>query len=72
MIITIVEGVGLSPGKPFNFGALLLRILCSAVYVVIYISFIELINPKYRKIRIEIYTKNPEKIIARFKEINYW
>lgn len=72
LIITIVEGVGLSPGKPFNFGALLLRILCSAVYVVIYIAFIELIYPKYRKIRIEIYTKNPEKIIARFKEINYW
>lgn len=38
----------------------------------IYISFIELIFPKYRKIRIEIYSKTPEKIIDRFKLINYW
>ncbi|ENY68570.1 Hypothetical protein, putative transmembrane protein [Metamycoplasma auris 15026] len=72
ILITIVEALGVTVDKPFNFGGLLLRFLGSALYVVIYISMLEFIYPKYRKIRIEIYTKEPEKIIARFKEINYW
>ncbi|BAP39465.1 DUF2179 domain-containing protein [Metamycoplasma canadense] len=71
-IITIVELLGISNSRPLNIAALLLRILCSVVYVFIYTLFIELIFPKYRKIRIEIYTKNPQKIINHFKAINYW
>ncbi|WP_330463407.1 DUF2179 domain-containing protein [Metamycoplasma gateae] len=70
--ITIVELLGVSPDRPFNAAGLLLRVLCSISYVFIYISFIELIFPKYRKIRLEIYTKTPEKIIERFKLIRYW
>lgn len=70
--ITIVELLGISADRPFNVAGLLLRILCSIAFVFIYISFIELIFPKYRKIRIEIYSKTPEKIIDRFKLINYW
>ncbi|PZW01491.1 DUF2179 domain-containing protein [Metamycoplasma auris] len=72
ILITIIEALGVTVDKPFNFGGLLLRFLGSALYVVIYIFMLEFIYPKYRKIRIEIYTKNPDKIISRFKEINYW
>ncbi|WP_444704967.1 hypothetical protein ACT1UH_03210 [Mycoplasma sp. 332] len=70
--ISIVELLGISSDRPFNIAALILRILSFFAYVFIYISFIDLIFPKYRKIRIEIYTKNPDKIIDRLKIINYW
>ncbi|AZG68611.1 YitT family protein [Mycoplasma struthionis] len=59
-------------GKPLNHGAILLRVLCSVCYIFIYSAFLELIFPKYKKIKIEIYTKEPEKIIKHFKDIKYW
>ncbi|AZZ65803.1 YitT family protein [Metamycoplasma phocicerebrale] len=72
ILIAIVELIGLSYNRPFNAAGLLLRILCSIAYVFVYTSFIELIFPKYRKVQISIYTKNPEKIIQHFKNIKYW
>ncbi|TPR53901.1 YitT family protein [Metamycoplasma neophronis] len=72
LVIAVLEGIGLAQGKPLNVGALILRILSSIGYIFLYTAFIELIYPKYKKIKIEIHTKEPDKIISRFKEINYW
>ncbi|MBN4089346.1 DUF2179 domain-containing protein [Mycoplasma enhydrae] len=72
LVITAVEIAGIKADRPLNVASLLLRILCSVAYVFMYTSFIELIFPKYRKIKISIYTKNPDKIIQHFKNIQYW
>ncbi|TPR54273.1 YitT family protein [Metamycoplasma neophronis] len=75
ILISSLELAGVidkTSNKPLNHAALLLRAVCTIGYVFLYNAFIEVIYPKYRKIKIEIYTKEPDKIIKHFKEINYW
>ncbi|WP_277872272.1 YitT family protein [[Mycoplasma] falconis] len=71
-IIAVLEGIGVAKGRPMNPGGLIVRVVSSIGYIFIYSAFIELIYPKYKKIRVEIYTKNPDAVINHFKEINYW
>ncbi|WP_051520291.1 YitT family protein [Metamycoplasma spumans] len=75
VLISSLEIAGViqnNSGKPVNLAALLLRAICTIGYVFLYSAFLELIYPKYRKVKLEIYTKKPEKVIKHFKEINYW
>ncbi|WP_373436478.1 YitT family protein [Metamycoplasma equirhinis] len=73
LLISALEIAGiLSNGKPINYGALLLRAICTIGYIFLYNSLLEIIYPKYKKIKIEIYTKRADDVIRHFKEINYW
>ncbi|QJG66485.1 YitT family protein [Mycoplasma phocoeninasale] len=75
LLISILEltgAISANNSKPTNHAAILLRAICTVGYVFLYNFFIELIYPKYKKVKIEIYTKKPDAIIAHFKAINYW
>ncbi|WP_033178561.1 YitT family protein [[Mycoplasma] anseris] len=73
LIIFIVEITGIDEiHKPWNLGAFILRCISSIVYIFIYNIFVEILYPKYKKIKVEIYTKKPKEIIAHFQAIKYW
>ncbi|MGC7188698.1 DUF2179 domain-containing protein [Metamycoplasma hominis] len=76
VVISICELTGVishaQNGNPINHAALLLRIICTFVYIFLYTFIMASIYPKYRKVKLEIYSKNPDLILNKFKEINYW
>ncbi|AXE60847.1 YitT family protein [[Mycoplasma] phocae] len=71
-LLELTGAISAQNSKPTNNAAILLRAICTVGYVFLYNYFIELIYPKYKKIKMEIYTKKPDVIIAHFKAINYW
>ncbi|TPE58062.1 DUF2179 domain-containing protein [[Mycoplasma] falconis] len=71
-VISLLEGIGVAQGKPLNVGGLILRIISSFGYIFLYTAIIELIYPKYKKVKIDVYTKKPDLVISHFKNINYW
>ena len=71
-VIGLVEGLRVNPKKTWNPGAFLLRVICTILYIFIFNGLIELIYPKYKKIKIEIYTYKGAEIIAHLQSINYW
>lgn len=72
VLIGLLEFFGVNEKKSWNPGAFLVRIISTVLYIFVYNGFLEVIYPKYRKIKITIYTKKAELIIAHLKAINYW
>ena len=72
VLIGLLEFFGVNKNKSWNPGAFLVRIISTVLYIFVYNGFLEVIYPKYRKIKITIYTKKAELIIAHLKAINYW
>ncbi|AWX42506.1 Uncharacterized BCR, YitT family COG1284 [Metamycoplasma cloacale] len=73
IVIFIIEYLGVGgPTKHWNSGAFILRVISSILYIFFFNFFVELLYPKYKKIKIEIYTKKPNEIIQHLKSINYW
>ncbi|ACF07454.1 YitT family protein [Metamycoplasma arthritidis] len=72
LLIGILEATGVIKNHPWNLASYLLRCISTLVYIFVYNGFVEILYPKYRKVKIEIYTKNPQKVIEHLKEIKYW
>ncbi|WP_412031647.1 YitT family protein [Metamycoplasma buccale] len=72
ILIGALEAGHVNPNKPWNFAAFLLRTVSTVIYIFVYNGMVEILYPKYKKIKIEIYTKKPAEVIYHLKEINYW
>ena len=74
--IVLILGIELGgvnkENKPWNPGAFLLRVIATIIYIFVYNGLVEILYPKYKKVKIEIYTKKADLIIKHLKEINYW
>ena len=72
LLIGLLEAFGVNKDKFWNPGAFLVRAISTILYIFVYNGFLEVIYPKYRKIKITIYTKKADLIITHLKDINYW
>jgi ABC transporter permease protein len=46
-------------------------VIATIIYIFVYNGLVEILYPKYKKVKIEIYTKKADLIIKHLKEINY-
>ncbi|MDC8913579.1 YitT family protein [Metamycoplasma hyosynoviae] len=71
-LIFFLEYFNVSADKPWNPAMFLLRAVSTIIYIFIYNGFLEILYPKYKKVKIEIYSKKAAEIIDHLKSINYW
>ncbi|QJR44419.1 YitT family protein [Mycoplasma miroungirhinis] len=72
VVIGILEYTGNVLDHPWNSSVYLVRCLSTVFYISFYNLIINFIYPKYKKIKIEIYSSKIDVICAHFKAINYW
>ncbi|RMA77596.1 uncharacterized membrane-anchored protein YitT (DUF2179 family) [Metamycoplasma subdolum] len=72
IIIGFLEGFGVNPNINWAEDGFIVRIISTAIYIFIFNLFINLIYPKYKKVKIEIYTKKPNEVISHLRSIGYW
>ncbi|BAP39543.1 DUF2179 domain-containing protein [Metamycoplasma canadense] len=58
-------------GHVWNRDLFLVRILGTIAYLLVFSMLVNKFYPKYKKVKIEIYTKRPEIIAEQFKKIGY-
>ncbi|WP_438341330.1 YitT family protein [Mycoplasma sp. 3341] len=72
LMIGGVELGGLVKDHPWNLSTFVVRVISTILYIGVYNLLITFIYPKYRKIKITIYTTKINEICEHFKAINYW
>ncbi|MGX9388933.1 YitT family protein [Mycoplasma sp. 327] len=71
IIIGSLEFSGNITGHVWNSGLFLVRILGTISYLLVFSTLVNKFYPKYKKVKIEIYTRYPEIVAEQFKKIGY-
>ncbi|TPE58063.1 DUF2179 domain-containing protein [[Mycoplasma] falconis] len=71
IVIGSLEYTGNINGHVWNFDEFIVRIMGTIVYLLVFSALVNKFYPKYKKVRIDIYTKKPEHVASRFKKIGY-
>lgn len=71
LVIGSLEFTGNIRGHVWNFDEFLVRIMGTIVYLLVFSMLVNKFYPKYKKVKIDIYTKRPELVAERFKKIGY-
>ncbi|WP_369085884.1 YitT family protein [Metamycoplasma spumans] len=71
IVIGSLEFTGNIRGHVWNFDEFLVRIMGTIVYLLVFSMLVNKFYPKYKKVKIDIYTKRPELVAERFKKIGY-
>ncbi|TPR54370.1 DUF2179 domain-containing protein [Metamycoplasma neophronis] len=71
LVIGSLEYTGNILGHVWNFDEFLVRIMGTIVYLLVFSALVNKFYPKYKKVKIDIYTKRPELVAERFKKIGY-
>lgn len=58
-------------GHTWDFSEFLVRIMGTAIYLLVFSMLVNKFYPKYKKVKIDIYTTKPELVAERFKQIGY-
>ncbi|MCU4117421.1 YitT family protein [Mycoplasma zalophi] len=72
IVIGILEYTGSVLDHPWDSSVYLVRCISTVFYIGFYNLIINFIYPKYKKVKIEIYSSKINDICVHFKDINYW
>ncbi|AZG68610.1 DUF2179 domain-containing protein [Mycoplasma struthionis] len=71
IVIGSLEFTGNISGHVWNSDLFLVRVMGTIVYLLVFSVLVNKFYPKYKKVKIEIYTKRPELLVEKFKLSGY-